>query len=379
MRKDITGWLAFMAATAITFSMIDTSTATAQPPGRGPGVAGPGGPWRGGPPNLGELFSRMDKNNDGKLSKDEVPDQLWNFLSRADANHDGEVTRDEASRKMSDRRPDGVRTEQRLPDSSPNDRPRGDQPRTQESRPPMPPSRGDSARAADRGPRDASPERGRPTPPRPSHEPSHRPTDRPEVTRRGPGPFDPNAFFDRLDKNNDGSLSRDEFKAVAELHRNFTVPHAPKAFGDNRPPFGPPWAGHRPGDSRGPNGFSGSPPSSRLGQGSHFGNPPFGPPWARHRPHRDNVRAHGHGSHRSHDGHHGRFHGKKKHRGDAGSRDKKPHNSKHEKKKCSDSDRPDKRDRTDASTPQPNVELTSASPSDVSVTSAAPATAALPL
>ena len=47
------------------------------------------------PPAPEEFFSRMDKNHDGKLTKDEVPEGLWQNLSRADANHDGAVSKEE--------------------------------------------------------------------------------------------------------------------------------------------------------------------------------------------------------------------------------------------------------------------------------------------
>ncbi len=42
-----------------------------------------------------DLFSRFDKNKDGKLTKDEVPAAVWQRISKADANHDGAVTEEE--------------------------------------------------------------------------------------------------------------------------------------------------------------------------------------------------------------------------------------------------------------------------------------------
>lgn len=63
---------------------------------RGPeGEPSPGGHFSGMRPSPDELFSRFDKNKDGKLTKDEVPAPIWEHLSKADANHDGAVTKDE--------------------------------------------------------------------------------------------------------------------------------------------------------------------------------------------------------------------------------------------------------------------------------------------
>lgn len=44
----------------------------------------------------GQLFDRLDRNGDGKLTQDEVPQRLWERLSRADRDGDGAVTREEA-------------------------------------------------------------------------------------------------------------------------------------------------------------------------------------------------------------------------------------------------------------------------------------------
>ncbi len=76
--------------------------------GRGPGGRGPGG----GRPNPAEMFKHMDKNNDGKLSKDEVPERLWERLSKADKNSDNAITKAEleaAMAQMRGQRPGGGR------------------------------------------------------------------------------------------------------------------------------------------------------------------------------------------------------------------------------------------------------------------------------
>lgn len=60
-------------------------------PGKGPGSPGPGK----GPRDRGAMFQRADKNGDGKLTKDEVPERLWERISKADADGDGAVTKEE--------------------------------------------------------------------------------------------------------------------------------------------------------------------------------------------------------------------------------------------------------------------------------------------
>jgi Ca2+-binding EF-hand superfamily protein len=61
-------------------------------PGKGKGP-GKGGPGKGNPD---DRFKNADKNGDGKLTKDEVPEQAWNFLSRLDKNEDGAISEEEA-------------------------------------------------------------------------------------------------------------------------------------------------------------------------------------------------------------------------------------------------------------------------------------------
>jgi len=43
----------------------------------------------------GRIFRRLDKNQDGALSQDEVPEQVWAKISAADADGDGAVTKEE--------------------------------------------------------------------------------------------------------------------------------------------------------------------------------------------------------------------------------------------------------------------------------------------
>ena len=40
-------------------------------------------------------FATLDKNKDGKLTKDEVPERMQSFFDAIDANHDGAVSKQE--------------------------------------------------------------------------------------------------------------------------------------------------------------------------------------------------------------------------------------------------------------------------------------------
>jgi Ca2+-binding EF-hand superfamily protein len=67
------------------------------PQGRG-GPGGPGGPGAPGgadPEQMVKTLMAFDRNQDGKLAKDEVPERMQGIFARADANHDGLLTEDE--------------------------------------------------------------------------------------------------------------------------------------------------------------------------------------------------------------------------------------------------------------------------------------------
>jgi HlyD family secretion protein len=69
--------------------------------GGGPSMGGPGGPDGGGPRGAGggrsmDLMS-MDKNGDGKVSRDEAPEQMREFFGRMDTDGDGFITAAEAA------------------------------------------------------------------------------------------------------------------------------------------------------------------------------------------------------------------------------------------------------------------------------------------
>lgn len=89
--------------------------------GGGPMESGPfGGVGRQGPPSPSSLLEHFDKNKDGKLTKDELPEFLWNRLSKADTNSDGEITKDEIEAHMKSIRSDGTsKPEERRSDDKP--------------------------------------------------------------------------------------------------------------------------------------------------------------------------------------------------------------------------------------------------------------------
>lgn len=81
------------AVSACAFLLM-AAVANAQPPKQKPGRPGDG-PARGGMPPVAEILKRFDANNDGKLTKDELPQQAAERIMRADANSDGAVTKQE--------------------------------------------------------------------------------------------------------------------------------------------------------------------------------------------------------------------------------------------------------------------------------------------
>jgi len=79
------------------------------PPGGGHGGGGqhPGGGGFDPAKVVGMMFSRMDKNKAGKLSKDEIPAEHRDRVLKADANKDGSVTRAEMTAAMKKRMQQG--------------------------------------------------------------------------------------------------------------------------------------------------------------------------------------------------------------------------------------------------------------------------------
>ncbi len=99
------------------------------PDSHGPGRSGPfggpgfGGPHRIGPPSPTMMLEQFDKNQDGKLSKDEAPPMMWERLSKADADGDGQITASELEthfKQMRESRPgsDAPKAPESKPESS---------------------------------------------------------------------------------------------------------------------------------------------------------------------------------------------------------------------------------------------------------------------
>lgn len=101
------------------------------PEGRGPG---PDGPPRDGdaarPGNAEEMLARVlsfDKNKDGKLTKEELPERMQGMIERGDANGDGALDKEELKKLATSfqgqgpgARPDGDRPEGRGPGGPPS-------------------------------------------------------------------------------------------------------------------------------------------------------------------------------------------------------------------------------------------------------------------
>ncbi len=97
-------------------------------PGGNPEIRRPEGQGRPNPPGRpadgapGQFFAQLDRNNDGKLSKDEVPERMREFFGRLDKDGDGflaaEEMREAASRlpgRPGANRPDGENNRPRRP------------------------------------------------------------------------------------------------------------------------------------------------------------------------------------------------------------------------------------------------------------------------
>ena len=55
----------------------------------------------------GQMFERMDANKDGKLTKEEVPEQAWERIVKADADNNGAVTKEEMAKVVKARAGNG--------------------------------------------------------------------------------------------------------------------------------------------------------------------------------------------------------------------------------------------------------------------------------
>lgn len=213
------------------------------PPGGGPGAGGPGGR-----PNPEEQFKRMDANSDGKVTLEEVPEQFRDRVRPLFERAKKDVltledvrafaqTREDEPRREGDRRPDG----ERRPEAERPDGRRPDPERPDARRPEGERRDGDRRPEGDR-PRDGErrPEGDRP------REGERRPDGE---GRRGPMP----RFFQMLDRNNDGRLSRDELERLREVFDELDRNQDGQLDGAELlgPPQGPPEGrGPRDGDRR---------------------------------------------------------------------------------------------------------------------------------
>ncbi|NLX96805.1 MAG: hypothetical protein GXY83_11570 [Rhodopirellula sp.] len=188
-----------------------------------------------GPPGPDTMFQRLDRNHDGKVTADEIPDQAPEFLKemlkRADKDGDKTVTAEE------------------LREATP--RSRGDfshrHPRGLEGRGPSgpegPPASGHGGRGAPEGRR-----------PQPSG---------PPADMASPRRPDPKALFARFDKDGDRKLSVEEFAdGMKMFHSRAMAPR--RAMGYH------PGMGRRPMTGRGPMG-----PRFGFGHGPMAGRPPM--------------------------------------------------------------------------------------------------------
>jgi hypothetical protein len=83
-----------------------------------PGPGGPGGAFRGAPGGRGgrgltvdqivERILTFDKNKDGKVTKDELPERMQNLIAKGDTNKDGALDKDEIKKLAAELERDGT-------------------------------------------------------------------------------------------------------------------------------------------------------------------------------------------------------------------------------------------------------------------------------
>jgi hypothetical protein len=86
-------WLAFALIGAF---VIAEAAGVAQPPGPGQGLSK--GPVQSAPISVDDMVARVmafDKNKDGKVTKDELPERMQDLIGRGDTNKDGALDADE--------------------------------------------------------------------------------------------------------------------------------------------------------------------------------------------------------------------------------------------------------------------------------------------
>ncbi len=84
--------------------------------GQGKGKPGPGG--NAGQRDPGQMFARMDKDGNGALSKNEVPERMQAHFDKLDADGNGGITREELATAMKNRDGKGAGPKGSKPDGA---------------------------------------------------------------------------------------------------------------------------------------------------------------------------------------------------------------------------------------------------------------------
>ena len=82
------------------------------------------------PTDMIKRIKESDKNNDGKITKDELPEQMQRMFPRIDTNQDGAIDREELAvmeKRMAERGQGGQRPDGQRPDGQPGQRPQNPQ------------------------------------------------------------------------------------------------------------------------------------------------------------------------------------------------------------------------------------------------------------
>jgi Ca2+-binding EF-hand superfamily protein len=181
------------------------------------------------------LFQRLDKNQDGKITADEIPEgapeRIKEFLKRADKNQDKVVTAEEFREAVQQFHP-GMRGPFRAPPQAAEPGSAGPQPQ------PGTPGMGPPPWAGRRGFGGGPPWAGRPGMGPPPW------AGRPGAGGPPPQVPDAKALFAELDRDHDGKLSPEEFaEGMKRFHRRPMGPPGPAArMAPGAPWAGPPWA-----------------------------------------------------------------------------------------------------------------------------------------
>ena len=96
------------------------AAADKEPPTRGIRSPQAGGRGR---PSAEMMFQRMDRNHDGKLSKDELPEFLWSRLSAGDSDKNGSLSKPELEEFLKQQRPAKPAGESAEPQTKPENKP----------------------------------------------------------------------------------------------------------------------------------------------------------------------------------------------------------------------------------------------------------------